>query len=66
MLLRSLAKCGFHLTFPSCILEGPQNPMKPNFIIYIANSISFIEVLFWKFLNAKLLNIAIINMVGGQ
>jgi hypothetical protein len=40
--------------------------MKPNFIIYIANSFSFIEVLFWKFLNAKLLNIAIINMVGGQ
>jgi hypothetical protein len=39
--------------------------MKPKFIIYIANSISFIAVLLGKFLNAKL-NIAIIDMVGGQ
>ncbi len=66
MLLRSLVKCDFHLTFPLCILEGPQSPMKPKFVIYIANSISFIEVLLGKFLNAKLLNIAIINMLGGQ
>ncbi len=66
MILRSLAKCDFHLTFPLCILEGPQNPMKPKFIIYIANSMSFIEVLLGKFLNAELLNIAIINVVGGH
>ncbi len=64
MLLRSLVKCDFHL--PLCILEGPQYPMKPKFIIYIANSISFIEVLLGKFPSAKFLNIAIINIVGGQ
>jgi hypothetical protein len=64
MILRSLAKCDFHLTFHLCILEGAQNPMKPKFIIYIANST--IEILLGKFLNAKLLNIAIINMVGGH
>jgi hypothetical protein len=49
-----------------CILEGPQYPMRPKFIIYIANSISFIEVLLGKFPSAKFLNIAIINIVGGQ